>query len=162
MGLDIHTCIECRHPEGGSGWRTWAMPFCLNRDRALFIRLGGPGGEDGAPPLIPPRGFPVDASPETVGEFFAEVGNWEEVELVCHQATRREADAWVAAGESYYRDESRRLVSGHGCLCPTWLTGDELELVIHPSDPDIHLLLTALRALESAGMQARIVMWFCY
>jgi hypothetical protein len=64
MGCDIHLCIEHGNDPD---WRSFAVGIHLLRLYSIFGRLAGVRSDE--PPLIAPRGFPIDAAPQTKAEF---------------------------------------------------------------------------------------------
>jgi hypothetical protein len=119
MGTDIHLYIEFLDGNESNPRRLslTAGQFELGRNYDVFDALAGVRGGDA---LIPPRGFPIDASDEVFRAYYAIVvdvpqqpqydGDWQ-----YHH--RDSADRWVASGKSHR------------------ITHSELEFV---SDPDAH------------------------
>jgi len=173
MGTDLIGHIEYQHykrPDGTLTWHPWANPF-FGRNYVLFALLAGVRSTDDIAPVIAPRGFPNDLSPEVMHEFTLLVVN--EVRN-SNQCTHSEAEYYVAHGASRWvvgPENPYPRVSRLGLHTPSWLTTAELIVVqerfaaIKEDGQDHHVELDAtIAAMKTFDPEligkARLMFWF--
>jgi hypothetical protein len=121
MGCDIHGYVEER---SGDSWWLFSGRLSLGRDYRMFGLLAGV--REGGPPIVAPRGFPLDASYGLKDEFHLHVTESACGWGGCRVTTLKNADAWVKQGLSRYVTDDARSVTDPDWHTPSWLTLEEL------------------------------------
>jgi hypothetical protein len=195
MGADIHLFIEydvsCR-----PGWWRHVIPaikapvaafsreefvkpfangeFLIPRDYDVFAALARVRWFEGdVEPLYPPRGFPATASADVVCKYYRYVRDVDEpVQMPDWEVSRQEAETYVAAHDSHYRDHPLKpngFVSDPDFHTPTWLLAAEFRAALahHAIDAfesslELGIVQKTLDELEArcGTGRARAVFWF--
>jgi hypothetical protein len=148
--------------------------FFIPRDYRLFAALAGVRRDGDEPlPLVAPRGYPDIASGDADDVFFQYVRDEDERPLMdIREATRAEAEAYVARGRSFYRDlpgRPRKWVSNPDWHTPSWLFTAEIRPALRvfglePMDCSVEfdIVCGTCAALERfyGPNRARILFWF--
>lgn len=166
MGCDIHGYVETRQHDK---WWAFTGTLSLPRDYLMFTLLAGVRSTGEESPLIPPRGFPGDASYETKDEFGLHITEHECQWGDCHITTQQQADKWVSGGYSFPIGDTQ--ISSPDHHTPSWLTAHELAHIIavreitkggslYPLGAEYRGLLTLMASFEELGRSPRFVFWF--
>ena len=166
MGCDIHAYIEYRsmrpHTFNPDLWHPFSKGINPGRDYFLFARLAGVRGNP-AEAVVPPRGFPEDAS------YCAQNDAWiyitDDPRNEGNSTTPELAEQWhKRSGLPYKTRGDHKWIFHPDWHTHTWLTPDEWEKAISvdkpQSAPQYYATLAAMRAFEAAGYEARVVFWF--
>jgi hypothetical protein len=156
MGCDIHCYLEYKTPSWNA-WQSFGGRTRVDRNYQLFALLADVRNGGQVSPVADPRGFPEDAG------YAATDDNW----LLISDGdgdgccSVKEAERYVTACGSRYRDSTKQRVSHPDWHSHSWLTTDEFaKAVILAGGPECRALLAAMRSFETEGMSSRLVFWF--
>lgn len=169
MGTEIHAYLEQSIvPRAGAhSIIETVATFHLHRDYRMFGLLAGVRGELEA--VIPPRGLPYDLGRATEDAIALTVDDEQALLDLGRFCSRAQADAWVASGRSRYLGDKQFRVVDPEVFGGSWLTTEELALVVaryrewlNGAPRELEAILAAMRALDSSGPIARLVLWFTH
>ena len=166
MGTDIHLFLEHKIGGGEEYFSLAKGELNLPRDYDVFAALAGVRTD--AAPLIPPRGFPSDASWDAHRSYYHRVSD---DETQYHDGLwwiekSEHAESYVARGISHRKLwRNVDLVSDPDAHHPSWLAGTEFSAALRASSLDLDKLsseyLVVIAALDLfATRHARVVFWF--
>lgn len=179
MGCDIHCYVEyASFNRGGNGepyWQNLGGRSNPGRDYGMFGLIAGVRGGEA---LFPPKGLPSGAIGwETKDDAFVRVtenGNPHD-QCGCpdsYEMSRPQAEEYLAKGyaQEIERDKDGNLTRITHCdwHSHTWLTTEEFNQILEAysdrfdSEPPAayFALYASMLAMESRGLQVRLVCWF--
>ena len=161
MGCDIHMYVEWKvKSRNDNYWDTFGGCINPGRDYELFGLLAGVRSDE--VPMFPIRGIPDNMAFESRYDYYYYVvENKKDTDE--NYVTRKNAEEWVAAGLSTWKDTDHKLVSGPDWHTPSWLTYAEFKKVLTGLDVEVtyKALLVDMMALTDHGKNdVRVVFWF--
>lgn len=186
MGCDIHAYVEYRRP--GTDWWSFGRRINPGRNYRIFGRLtnGEVRWSEGRTLGLTPRGIPDDiaaasfddwwlwidhsgrggvdgsTTPERATRYHEEYGRRYRGDYKPMRVTTYAAEGVESRLTGVEHDGKPTHVEHPDWHTPSWLTPDEWERAIGDESytDEYRALLAAMRVLERAGHDVRVVFWF--
>jgi hypothetical protein len=153
MGADIHGFVELKNKN--SKWYSSVAKVFIDRDYCLFGLMAGVRGNN--PPVVPPRGIPIDLSGAAQDEYYYYVSEKDDPKII---------EQWLSSGISTVYDEKYDIITHPDWHTPSWLSLSELKLVKglltiiqEYEHTTLNSIIAMMEVLSDQG-DVRLVFWF--